>query len=121
LGLPGEDRIKILESAKAIAEMGLDGIKLHLLYVVKGTRLHDLYIQGNYRCLEQAEYVELVCEFLELLPQKMVIHRLTGDPHPTELVEPHWALDKYATLDLIKKRFKSCHSYQGKYYRQTFS
>jgi len=119
LGLPGEDRMKILETAKTIAKMGLDGIKLHLLYVIKGTRLHDLYIRRNYRCLEQTEYVELVCEFLELLPPKMVIHRLTGDPHPTELVAPHWALDKYGTLDLIRKRLRSHYSYQGKYYCQT--
>jgi len=91
LGLPNEDRTHMLETAKLLAGMNIDGIKLHLLYVVRGTRLEALYRQGNYRCLEQQEFACLVCDFLELLPQKMVIQRLTGDPHPKELVAPLWS------------------------------
>jgi uncharacterized protein len=117
LGLPGEDRDKILATAKVVSHLGLDGIKLHLLYIVKGTRLHDLYINRKYRCLKQMEYVALACDFLERLPPKMVIHRLTGDPHPHELIAPGWAMDKYGTLELIQKQLRLRHSFQGKYYK----
>jgi radical SAM protein (TIGR01212 family) len=77
LGLPDEKRSHMLETAKAIAKMKIDGIKIHLLYVVRGTELEKLYQQDKYRCLEQGEYVDLVCDFLELIPQDMIIHRLT--------------------------------------------
>jgi hypothetical protein len=88
LGLPFEHRNDMLATAKAIGAMGIDGIKIHLLYVVKGTVMETLYREGRYRCLAQEEYAELVCDFLELLPPDMVIQRLTGDPHPGELVAP---------------------------------
>lgn len=116
LGLPGEDRDKMLATAKVFSHLRLDGIKMHLLYIVKGTRLHDLYTKRKYRCLKQMEYVALVCDFLERLPPKMVIHRLTGDPHPHELIAPSWAMDKYGTLALIQKELRLRNSFQGKYY-----
>jgi radical SAM protein (TIGR01212 family) len=114
LGLPNEKRDHMLETAKAVAKMEVDGIKIHLLYVVKGTELEKLYQQGRYKCLEQEEYVELVCDFLELIPHDMVIQRLTGDPHPEELVAPAWSLKKRKTLDLIMKTFEKRNSWQGK-------
>lgn len=116
IGLPGEDRTKILETAKTIAALGIDGIKFHLLYVIKGTQLHERYKTGRYRCLEQGEYVSLLCEFLELLPPEMVIQRLTSDPHPAELVAPLWAMDKRGTLELFQKQLNLRDTYQGKYY-----
>ena len=94
--------------------MGIDGIKIHLLYVVKGTPMEQLYRKGRYRCLEQGEYVELVCDFLEALPADMVIQRLTGDPHPDELVAPGWSLRKGETLNLIRKALAERGSWQGK-------
>ena len=114
LGLPFEDRHDMLATAKAVAAMGIDGIKIHLLYVVKGTRMEELYLEGKYRCLEQEEYVNLVCDFLELLPPDMVIQRLTGDPHPHELVAPEWSLRKNETLSRIKETFTDRESWQGK-------
>ena len=116
LGLPNEDRTHMLETAKLLAGMNIDGIKLHLLYVVRGTRLEALYRQGNYRCLEQQEFAGLVCDFLELLPQKMVIQRLTGDPHPKELVAPLWSRKKGKTIALINDTLKKRNTWQGKYY-----
>ena len=117
LGLPNEDRSRMLETARSIANMGIDGIKIHLLYVVKGTQLEKLYSIGMYRCLEQQEYVNLVCDFLELIPQDMVIQRLTGDPHPEELVAPMWSLKKTETLTLIKDTLEKKDSWQGKLVR----
>jgi uncharacterized protein len=114
LGLPNESATDMLETARVIGDLGIDGIKLHLLYVVKGTRLASLYHSGQYRCLEQAEYVELVCRFLEMLPPGLVIQRLTGDPHSNELVAPAWAMEKAKTLNLIREKLEKDDVWQGK-------
>jgi radical SAM protein (TIGR01212 family) len=114
LGLPGEGRSQMLETAEAIAAMGIDGVKIHLLYVIRGTKLHDLYRAGRYTCLEQGEYVDLVCDFLERLPERMVIQRLTGDPHPEELVAPRWSLKKAETLGMIHRTLEKRNTRQGK-------
>ena len=114
LGLPGETREMMLNTARTIAAMGIDGVKLHLLYVVKGTVLETLYRQGDYRCLEQQEYVDILCDVLELLPREIVIQRLTGDPHPEELVAPLWSLQKSQTLSMIAETLKNRDSRQGK-------
>ena len=119
LGLPYEDRDDMLSTARAVADMGIDGVKIHLLYVVKGTGMERLFQEGTYRCLEQEEYANLVCDFLELLPPDMVIQRLTGDPHTQELVAPEWSLRKNETLMLIKNTLTARDSWQGKKYRGT--
>ena len=115
LGLPGEEKSQMLETAKAVGDLQIDGIKIHLLYVVKGTKMEDLYLNGRFRCLEQEEYCGIVCDFLELLPEEMVIQRLTGDPHRDELVAPMWALEKAKTLSLIKNTLEKRDSRQGKF------
>ena len=115
VGLPHEEKIQILETAKIIADLGIDGIKLHLLYVIRGTKLEDLYAAGRYKCLEQPQYVDLVCDFLERTPKDVVVQRLTGDPHPDELVAPMWSLKKKETLDLIKETLERRDSWQGKF------
>jgi len=114
LGLPNEKKAHVLETAKAVSDMEIDGIKIHLLYVVRGTKLDKLYSAGEYRCLEQQEYADLVCDFLEHIPKNMVIQRLTGDPHPEELVAPMWALKKTENMALIKKTLEKRDSWQGK-------
>jgi radical SAM protein (TIGR01212 family) len=114
LGLPLETKADMLRTAQFLADLKIDGIKIHLLYVVKGTRLEQLYRQGEYKCLEQEEYVELVCEFLEYLPGNMVIQRLTGDPHPEELVAPEWSLKKNETLALIRTKLEAKDTWQGR-------
>jgi radical SAM protein (TIGR01212 family) len=114
LGLPDEDKNQMLETAKQLALLGIDGIKIHLLYVIEGTKLEKLYRQGGYKCLGQQEYVDLVCDILERLPHDMVIQRLTGDPHPEELVAPAWALNKSQTLNMIKSRLAARDTWQGK-------
>ncbi len=114
LGLPDETREDMLHTAKTIADLEIDGIKLHLLYVIKGTRLELLYRQGKFKCLEQQEYVDRVCEFIEHIPRRMIIQRLTGDPHPAELTAPQWSLRKSETLAKIKKTLEERDSWQGK-------
>lgn len=114
LGLPGEGESHIRSTADFIARLPVDGVKLHLLYVVQGTPMDMLFNKGEYTCLKQAEYVERVCDVIERLPATMVVLRLTGDPHPKELVAPQWALKKDHTLSLIKKRFEERDTWQGK-------
>jgi len=105
----------MLETAKAVGGLQIDGIKIHLLYVVKGTKMEEMYLNGGFRCLEQEEYCGIVCDFLELLPKEMVIQRLTGDPHPHELVAPLWAIEKAKTLSTIKEILVKRDSWQGKF------
>lgn len=114
LGLPMENKKHMIQTAKAIAATGIDGVKIHLLYVIKGTEMEKLYLRGEYRCLNQEEYVDLVCDFLENIPADMVIQRLTGDPHPDELVAPKWSLNKSETLTLIRERLVHRNTWQGK-------
>jgi radical SAM protein (TIGR01212 family) len=101
LGLPGESRKDIMETAQALTELQIDGIKIHSLYILEGTPMAALYRQGGYNCLSQQEYVELVVDFLSLLQPNIIIHRLTGDPERSLLVAPPWALQKQETLNRI--------------------
>jgi uncharacterized protein len=115
LGLPGETGTDIYRTAQVLARLNIDGIKLHLLYVVRGTKMEALYEQGHYRCLTRDEYIELVCNFLEVLPDSMIIQRLTGDPHPEELVAPLWALEKSKNLLMIQEALERRNTWQGKF------
>jgi radical SAM protein (TIGR01212 family) len=103
LGLPGEGPKEMADTACYLGTLPLQGVKIHLLYVVQGSALGRLYQSGGYRPLEEKEYVDLVADFLELLPPHLVIHRLTGDPHPEELVAPAWCRDKSRVLMGIKE------------------
>jgi len=117
LGLPGETRNQMMQTARTVAGLGIDGIKIHLLYVVKGTKLDEMYQNGLYSPLAQAEYADMVCEFLEYLPPDMVIQRLTGDPHPEELAAPEWSMDKKGTLRMIAEAMEKQDIWQGKKYK----
>ncbi|MCG6911189.1 MAG: TIGR01212 family radical SAM protein [Deltaproteobacteria bacterium] len=114
IGLPGEKRRHVLETADFLAQAGIDGVKLHLLYVVKGTALETLYRNGSYRCLEQDAYVDLVCDFLERIPENVVIQRLTGDPHPHELAAPQWSLERNETFTRINRELERRETRQGR-------
>jgi radical SAM protein (TIGR01212 family) len=117
LGLPGETRKEMMATADYIAGLPIDGVKLHLLYVIKGTAMERLYASGHYQCLERDEYLELVCEVLERLPEHMVIQRLTGDPHRHELVAPMWALEKNENVALIRQLMEDRNTWQGRRFK----
>lgn len=114
LGLPGETRSMMLENARILADLGVNGVKIHLLYVVRGTALDEMYRQGLYTPLEQQAYVDLVCDFLERLPKSVIIQRITGDPHPDELVAPLWSARYRDTFNMIQHTLEARDSYQGK-------
>ncbi len=121
LGLPGENLDDMLETARFLARQDIQAVKIHLLYVVKGTALHEMFERGAYSCLSRENYAEAAAEFLALLPPKCIIQRLTGDPHPEELVAPAWALDKRKNLDAVRTYMEQNELYQGKRWLPDFT
>jgi radical SAM protein (TIGR01212 family) len=117
LGLPGESRKDMLETARFLASQDIQAVKIHLLYVIRGTILEQWYRAGTFECLSSFEYISIVAEFLALLPPHVIIQRLTGDPHPEELVAPAWALEKRQNIEAIHTYMKSHNLYQGKFDR----
>ena len=113
LGLPGESREEIMQSVEYIAKLGTQGVKLHLLHVLEGTDLKDIYERDKFHLLTKDEYISLLVDALEVLPPQMVIHRVTGDGAKDLLVGPRWSLDKLSVLSGIDKEFKKRDSYQG--------
>jgi uncharacterized protein len=118
LGLPGESRDAMLSTARFLATRDIQAVKIHLLYVVKGTPLAEWYQQGEYQCLSRAQYVALLADFLSLLPESMIIQRLISDPHPEELVAPLWALEKRRNLQAIHAYLEEHDVFQGKAWRR---
>jgi len=116
-GLPGETREMMLETARTIAMLDVQGIKIHLLHLLKNTPMVELYKSGRLRFLERDEYVSLVCDQLEILPPDMVIHRLTGDGLRDKMIGPLWSIKKWETLNAINQLLESRDSWQGKYYK----
>lgn len=102
LGLPGETRQDMLDTVSYVGKSHVDGIKLQLLHVIRGTDLEKDYLEGKFETLTFESYVELVAECVALLPEKMVIHRLTGDGDKRTLVAPMWSADKKRVLNAIK-------------------
>jgi radical SAM protein (TIGR01212 family) len=113
LGLPGEGPREMAATAEFLARLPVAGVKIHLLYVVKGSGLARLHEQGEYVCLTEDQYVRSVVDFIERLPPQMVVHRLTGDPHAKELVAPAWCLDKPRVLQRIREEFSHRGTRQG--------
>jgi radical SAM protein (TIGR01212 family) len=114
LGLPGEDRQAIRETARRISSLPLKGVKLHSQYIVRATTLARWYEQGDYRPWTREQYVETVCDVLERIPEDWVIQRLTGDPPARGFVAPSWALEKQKTLRLIDRRLEQRGTRQGR-------
>ncbi len=115
-GLPGEDKEMMMQTVKAVADMGADGIKIHLLHIIKDTPLRDFLNNGQIVPMEQEEYINLVCDQLEILPEEMVIHRLTGDGKRDELLAPLWSLKKWEVLNRIDDEMKRRGTFQGSKY-----
>jgi radical SAM protein (TIGR01212 family) len=113
LGLPGESKEDMLETAKALSALHVDGVKIHSAHVLKGTRLEEMYRQGEYRVLELPEYIDIVCDFLEYLSPEIVIHRLIGDAPRSRYVAPEWGLNKSEALRQIDLELERRNSFQG--------
>ena len=116
-GLPGEDEEMMMETARTVSKMDIQGIKIHLLHVIKDTPMANMLSKGNMKLMEKDEYINIICNQLEILPQEMVIHRLTGDGKKEDLVGPLWSLKKWEVLNAIDDELKRRNSWQGKYYK----
>ena len=113
-GLPGETKEMMLETVKYVNNLDIQGIKIHMLHVIKGTKLAEIYEKEPFHILTKDEYVDIVCDELELLRPEIVINRITGDPNPEELIEPKWLIKKFGVLNEIDKEMVRRNSCQGK-------
>ena len=116
IGLPYETKQDILQSVKYAGERS-NGIKLQLLHVLKDTDLLTDYNNGVFKTLTLEEYVDVLCDCIEILPPDVVIHRLTGDGDKKLLVSPMWSADKKRVLNTINKTFRERDVTQGRLYK----
>lgn len=117
-GLPQETHEMMLETVSAVSQMDVQGIKIHLLHLMRKTPMVKQYESGLLRFLEQDEYVKLIADSLEMLPPEMIVHRLTGDAPRDLLIGPMWSLKKWEVLNAIDDELARRETWQGKYWRQ---
>ncbi|KJU71905.1 TIGR01212 family radical SAM protein [Clostridium baratii] len=113
-GLPGETKEDMLRSVNYIAHSGSKGIKFHLLHLMKHTPMVKLYERGELEFLSQDDYIDLICKSIAMIPEDMVVHRLTGDAPRDLLIGPMWSLKKWEVLNAIDKALVDNEIYQGK-------
>ena len=113
-GLVGENDEKIIKTVQSVAELVPDEVKIHLLYVLEGTAMAEIYRNGAYLPLDKEHYVNLVVQALELLPARVVVARLTGDADAKSLLAPLWSIKKGNILNEIDKNFYDNNTCQGK-------
>lgn len=113
LGLPFETESMILDTVKYVCSSGINGIKLQLLHVLKNTDLAVDYQKGIFEVLSMEEYIDLVCKCIEIIPENVVIHRLTGDGDKKILIAPLWSGNKKVVLNTINKTFNDRDIVQG--------
>lgn len=114
LGLPGEAHAEMLATAREVARLRLDAVKIHNLYAVKDTPLADQVARGEVQLLGRDEYIAVLVDFLELLPPEMVVERVSGDAPPDYFIGPAWCLDKPALRAALDAELKRRDSWQGK-------
>lgn len=118
VNLPNETKEEMMATAKAVAHMPIQGVKIHMLHLLKKTPMMKLYQAGQLTFMNREQYTDLVVDMIEILPPEMVVHRLTGDGPPDLLVEPLWTLKKWEVLNGIDKALKERNTWQGKYYQK---
>lgn len=112
-GLPFETKEMMIETAKYLSNKKILGIKIHMLHILKDTKILKLYLKEKFHILTREEYVSIVCDQLEYLDENIVINRITGDPDVDKLVEPSWLIKKFGVLNEIDKEMVRRNSYQG--------
>ena len=112
-GLPYETKEMMIGTVKYLNNLDIQGVKIHMLHIIKGTNLEKLYKETNFHVLTKDEYVDIVCDQLEYLREEIVINRITGDPKIDDLVEPFWLVKKFDVLNSIDKEMVRRNSYQG--------
>lgn len=113
LGLPGETREDMLQTSQKLAELKVDGVKIHMLCALKGTELSQMYEAGKISLLSEDDYIQTVCDFLEILPCETTIHRLAGNGLKKNLIAPRWLGKKLDCLNKIDRELEKRNSWQG--------
>ncbi len=113
-GLPYETKEMMIDTVKYLNHLDINGIKIHMLNIVKDTPLATLYQEKKFKVLSKEEYIDIVISQLEYLRPEIVIHRITSDPDPKNLIEPAWLIKKFCVLNDIDKEMKKRDTYQGK-------
>ena len=117
-GLPYETKEMMIDTAKYLSNKDIHGIKIHMLHILKDTALANLYEKEQFHVLTREEYVDIICDQLEVLREDIVINRVTGDPNPNDLIEPIWLIKKFGVLNEIDKEMVRRNSYQGIRYKK---
>lgn len=117
-GLPGETQEMMMETAQAVAKLDVQGIKIHLLHLLKGTPMVKQYEKGKLVFLTKEEYINLVVDQLEIMPPEMIVHRITGDGPIDLLIGPMWSVTKWEVLNGIDVELERRNSWQGKKHLQ---
>ena len=112
-GLPYENKEDMLKTIEYLNKLDIQGIKIHMLSILKGTALEQIYKEKKFHLLTKEEYIDIVISQLELLRPEIVIHRITGSPDTKELVEPHWLTKKLCILNDIDKEMVRRDTFQG--------
>lgn len=112
-GLPGETHEMMVETAREIGKLNPDFVKLHLLHIIKGTKIAEEFERGEFSLMTLPEYVSVICDQLEVLPQETVIQRVTGDGKKEDLIGPMWSLKKFVVMNEIDKEMVRRNSHQG--------
>lgn len=115
IGLPNETKEDILNTVDFAVKCGTDGVKLQLLHILKDTDLYEDYKRGNVKVLSFEEYIDILFNCIERIPENIVIHRITGDAPKNQLVEPKWSADKKKVLNTINKELEKRNIMQGRY------
>ena len=113
-GLPYETKEMMIDTIKYINNLPIQGVKIHMLHILKNTKLEKMYKEKPFKVLSKEEYVDIICDQLEYLKPEIVINRITGDPKKEDLIEPTWLIKKFCVLNDIDKEMKKRDSYQGK-------
>lgn len=113
IGLPHETKDDIIATARYVGSCGADGIKIQLLHILENTKLAELYRAGEFEALSEEDYIDIVCDVISVLPQNIVIHRLTGDGDRSKLIAPKWSGDKRHVINAINHRLKERNIFQG--------
>lgn len=112
-GLPFETKEMMIDTVEYINKLDIQGIKIHMLSILKDTKLYQIYNEKPFSLLSKEQYIDIVCDQLELLRDDIVIHRITGDPKVSDLIEPNWLIKKVSIINDIDKEMVRRNSYQG--------
>ena len=112
-GLPYETKEMMIETVKYLSKLDIQGIKIHMLSILKDTKLASIYKDEKFKLISRDEYIDIVCDQLEYLREDIVVNRITGDPKVSDLIEPDWLIKKVTIINDIDKEMKRRNTYQG--------